>query len=87
MTSTVFTGIAELVTGDPLLEGADHSEHLGLLKDAAVVVQDGLIAWVGPGTAAPPADERQGARLFRASSTRTRTWSLPGTAPRSSRPG
>jgi imidazolonepropionase len=59
MTSTVFTGIAELVTGDPLLEGADHSEHLGLLKDAAVVVQDGLIAWVGPGTAAPPADERQ----------------------------
>lgn len=59
MTSTVFTGIAELVTGDPLLEGADHSEHLGLLKDAAVVVQDGLIAWVGPGAAAPSADERQ----------------------------
>jgi imidazolonepropionase len=59
MTSTVFTGIAELVTGDGDLEGADHSEHLGLLNDAAVVVQDGLIAWVGPRRVAPPADERQ----------------------------
>lgn len=58
MTSTVYTGIAELVTGDGSLQGADHSERLGLLGDAAVVVQDGLIAWVGPGAAAPPADER-----------------------------
>jgi imidazolonepropionase len=59
MTSTIFTGIAELVTGDALLEGADHSEHLGRLSDAAVVVQDGLIAWVGPASQAPVADERQ----------------------------
>jgi imidazolonepropionase len=59
MTSTVFTGIAELVTNDALLEGADHSEHLGRLSDAAVVVADGLIAWVGPASQAPPADERQ----------------------------
>jgi len=58
MKSTAFTGIAELVTGDALLDGADHSEHLGLLSDAAVVVQDGLIAWVGPASQAPPADER-----------------------------
>jgi imidazolonepropionase len=59
MTSTVFTGIAELVTGDALLGGTDQSQHLGLLKDAAIVVQDGLIVWVGPGAAAPPADEHQ----------------------------
>lgn len=59
MTSTVFTGVAELVTNDELLEGADHSEHLGRLNDAAIVVQDGRIAWVGQASAAPPADERQ----------------------------
>jgi len=57
MTSTVFTGIAELVTNDELLEDADQSEHLGRLRGAAVVVQDGLIAWVGPASLAPPADD------------------------------
>jgi len=57
MTSTAFTGIAELVTNDALLDGADHSQHLGALSDAAVVVQDGLIVWVGPASKAPPADE------------------------------
>ena len=59
MTSTVFTGIAELVTGDALLDGADHSEHLGLLRDAAIVVQDGFISWVGQAAAAPSADQRR----------------------------
>jgi imidazolonepropionase len=59
MTSTIFTGIAELVTGDALLDGGDHSEHLGLLRDAAVVVQDGFIAWVGPAAQGPSADHRQ----------------------------
>jgi imidazolonepropionase len=59
MTSTVFTGIAELVTNDVTLEGADHSKHLGLLSDAAIVVQDGLVAWVGPASQAPPADQRR----------------------------
>lgn len=59
MTSTVFTGIAELVTNDERVDGADHSEHLGRLRDAAVVVQEGLIAWVGPAADAPAADERQ----------------------------
>ena len=59
MTSTLFTGIAELVTNDELLDGADHSEHLGRLSDAAVVVQDGLIAWVGPAARAPQADDRR----------------------------
>ena len=59
MTATVITGIAELVTNDELLDGADNSENLGLLHDAAVVVQDGLIAWVGPAAQAPQADERR----------------------------
>jgi imidazolonepropionase len=59
MTSTAFTGIAELVTNDGLLEGADHSDSLGRLKEAAVVVEDGLIAWVGPAALAPPADGQQ----------------------------
>jgi imidazolonepropionase len=59
VTSTIFTGIGELVTNDPLLEGADHSESLGLLGEAAVVVQDGLVAWVGPASQAPPADQHR----------------------------
>ena len=57
MTSTLLTGIAELVTNDELLDGADHSEHLGRLTDAAVVLQDGLVAWVGPAARAPQADD------------------------------
>ncbi|MEP7034756.1 MAG: imidazolonepropionase [Actinomycetota bacterium] len=57
MTSMVLSGIAELVTNDELLEGADQSEHLGRLADAAVVVQDGVVAWVGPASRAPAADE------------------------------
>jgi imidazolonepropionase len=59
MISILLTGICELVTNDKLLEGADHSEGLGRLSDAAVVVQDGLIAWVGPAALAPPADVRR----------------------------
>ena len=59
MSSTLVTGISELVTNDELLEGADHSEHLGRLSDAAVIVQDGFIAWVGLGAHAPQADERR----------------------------
>jgi len=59
MTSTLLSGIAELVTNDELLEGADQSEHLGRLTNAAVVVQDGLIAWVGPAARAPQSYERR----------------------------
>jgi imidazolonepropionase len=59
VTSTVITGIGELITNDELLDGADHSEQLGRLSDAAIVVQDGLIAWVGPAGKAPDADDRR----------------------------
>ncbi|RLP77389.1 imidazolonepropionase [Mycetocola tolaasinivorans] len=49
--STLITGIGELTTHDP-----EHSG--GRLRDAAVVMDDGLIAWVGPAANAPAADER-----------------------------
>ena len=47
--STLVTGIGELVTHDP---------ELGTLTRAALVVADGLVAWVGPASAAPDADDR-----------------------------
>ncbi|GAA1157896.1 imidazolonepropionase [Ornithinicoccus hortensis] len=56
------TGISELITCDPTLEGADHSEGLGLLRDAAIVVgaqyEDAptTVHWVGPANRAPEAD-------------------------------
>jgi imidazolonepropionase len=52
--STLVTGIAELVTNDPSLEAG----VLGLLPDAAVVVDGGTVAWVGPAARAPAADAR-----------------------------
>ena len=51
MTATVVTGIGELVTCDDT--GGD---RLGIRTDAAVVVDEGRIAWLGPRSAAPPAD-------------------------------
>ena len=53
MTATVVTGIGELVTCDET--GTD---RLGIRNDAALVVADGHIAWVGPRSAAPTADAR-----------------------------
>ncbi|MGZ4550711.1 MAG: imidazolonepropionase [Blastococcus sp.] len=52
--STLVTGIAELVTNDP----ATGAGPLGIVADAAVVVADGVVAWVGPAARAPAADER-----------------------------
>jgi imidazolonepropionase len=45
--STVVTGIGELSTLDPAL---------GTLHDAAVVIDSGLVVWVGPARDAPAAD-------------------------------
>ena len=50
--SVLVTSIGELVTNDPALgEGP-----LGILTDAALVAQEGRVAWVGPSTRAPAAD-------------------------------
>lgn len=47
--SVLVDDIAELVTSDP---------DLDILTDAAVVVDDGRVAWVGPAAQAPAADRR-----------------------------
>jgi imidazolonepropionase len=52
--STVITGIAELVTNDPSLG----SGPLGLIADAAVVVDSGAVVWVGRQHDTPAADAR-----------------------------
>ena len=52
MTSLLLTGIAELVTNDSAHDGTP----LGLLEDAAVVVEGRRIAWVGRRSEAPAAD-------------------------------
>jgi imidazolonepropionase len=54
--SVLIDGIGSLVTNDP----AFGAGPLGLLTDAALVVEDGRIAWVGPHAAMPQgaADER-----------------------------
>jgi imidazolonepropionase len=62
-TTTLITGIGELVTNDEALDGADHAEGIGLLRDAAVVVEHqpggvGTVAWVGRSFDAPDADRR-----------------------------
>ncbi|MEU3458716.1 imidazolonepropionase [Streptomyces sp. NPDC006733] len=51
--TTVITNIGSLVTNDPSLGAGP----LGLLTDAAVVMAEGRIAWVGPADRAPAADE------------------------------
>jgi imidazolonepropionase len=49
--STLVTGIAELVTNT-----TDGPDPLGIIADAALVVDEGRVAWVGPAAAAPSAD-------------------------------
>jgi imidazolonepropionase len=51
--SAVVTGIGELLTCD-----GSGPDRLGLRRDAAVVVEEGRIAWVGAARAAPEADHR-----------------------------
>ena len=51
MRSLLLTGIGELVTNDP-----DHGSGLGLVHDAAVVVEGRQVAWTGARAHAPDAD-------------------------------
>jgi len=52
--SLLVTNLGELVTNDP----ATGVGPLGLLRDAALVVADARVAWVGAAAAAPAADSR-----------------------------
>ncbi|WP_456826316.1 imidazolonepropionase [Cellulomonas sp. P5_E12] len=52
MTARLVTGIGELTTHDERFDGP--------LLDAALVVEDGVIAWVGPAREAPEADDMTG---------------------------
>ncbi len=56
MSATLVTGIGELVTNDPV---QGDGSPLGLIADAAVVVEDGLVVWTGPARQAPPGDVRR----------------------------
>ena len=61
MTTTLITGIAELVTNDPSWSAAGQAPdvaQLGIVTDAAVAVEAGEVVWVGPASAAPQADSR-----------------------------
>ena len=53
MRSVAITNIGSLVTNDQSLELG----LLGELRDAAIVVEDGLVAWVGSSAAVPETDE------------------------------
>jgi len=54
VSSHLFSNIGQLVTNDPALGGG----ILGVLDDAALLVENGRVAWVGPNSAAPAADLR-----------------------------
>ncbi|MFG2760692.1 imidazolonepropionase [Streptomyces wuyuanensis] len=54
MSSTLITRIGTLVTNDPALGDGP----LGLIEDAALVVDGGTVAWAGRAADAPDADER-----------------------------
>ncbi|MGE5719824.1 MAG: imidazolonepropionase [Nocardioidaceae bacterium] len=53
MSSLLVTGIGQLVTNDATL---GDGSPLGTLVDAALVVEDRRVAWVGPAASAPAAD-------------------------------
>ncbi|MRX42961.1 imidazolonepropionase [Agromyces kandeliae] len=51
----LLTNVGELVTNDP---GADRDGGpLGIVRDAAVAIEDGRVAWVGPAPDAPVDDD------------------------------
>lgn len=54
MSTVLYTGIGQLVTNEPAL---GDGSPLGLLTDAALVVEAGRVAWVGAAAHAPAADQ------------------------------
>ncbi|MGW8792016.1 imidazolonepropionase [Streptomyces althioticus] len=55
MSATVITNIATLVTNDPSLGDTD---PLGLVRDAAVVIEGDRVVWTGESSKAPATDNR-----------------------------
>ncbi|GAA3497360.1 imidazolonepropionase [Streptomyces prasinosporus] len=55
MSATVITNIATLVTNDPSLRDPD---PLGLVRDAAVVIEGDRVVWTGESSKAPATDNR-----------------------------
>jgi imidazolonepropionase len=49
MTSTLLFNIGQLVTNDPQHDGT----KLGVINDAALLIEDGVVAWAGPNADAP----------------------------------
>ncbi|MEO3750309.1 imidazolonepropionase [Streptomyces sp. B6B3] len=60
MPSIALTRIGTLVTNDPSL-GSSDSGPLGRIQDAALVIEDDRIAWVGPTSRAPATDSHHDA--------------------------
>lgn len=56
MVSTVITNIGELVTNDPQFDAVVGDGILGIIHDAAIVIEGANVAWVGPASSAPAAD-------------------------------
>lgn len=62
MTSTLLTGISELWTLDPALDDPARPGGVAeeqVLREAALVIEDGTIAWTGPAAQAPSADHAE----------------------------
>ncbi|MGC5343804.1 imidazolonepropionase [Streptomyces sp. DT24] len=55
MTTTAITNIASLVTNDPLAPLSDGT-FLGLIRDAAVVIEGDRVVWTGESSKAPATD-------------------------------
>lgn len=59
MAETLFTGIAQLVTPPAGPQWGAAMRDLTVLKDAALLVRDGLLSWVGPRQDAPQTPHTQ----------------------------
>jgi imidazolonepropionase len=53
MSTLAIIDVGQLVTNDPTIGDG----KLGILTDAAIVVEDGVVAWVGPSGSVPATDE------------------------------
>ncbi|AWT37131.1 imidazolonepropionase [Deinococcus arenae] len=59
MTQTLFTNISQLVTPAPGAQRGEAMNDVRVVPDAALLVADGVIRWVGPRAEAPDAETAQ----------------------------